>query len=140
MQQFIVPQFIDIEPKIIGSITPRQFILIMVGMGLLFVAYKTADMALFVVEAVLILMVIGILAFAKVNGRPFHYFMLNVVQTLKKPKIRVWAKQVLPEKVIKGKKVKKEKIELVPRKQLSRSRLSDISLLVNTGGMYREEE
>ena len=27
MQQFVVPQFIDVEDKIIGSITVRQFII-----------------------------------------------------------------------------------------------------------------
>ncbi|KKS92044.1 MAG: hypothetical protein UV69_C0039G0006, partial [Parcubacteria group bacterium GW2011_GWE2_43_12] len=31
MQQFVVPQFIDVEDKIIGPITVRQFIIIMVG-------------------------------------------------------------------------------------------------------------
>jgi hypothetical protein len=144
MQQFVVPQFIDIEPKIIGPITARQFVLIMIGMGLMFLAYKTADIALFVMEAILILLIVGTFAFVKINGRPFHFFMLNVIQTFKKPKIRVWAKQVLPEKVIKGKKIKGEKAEAVrppvPPKKLPRARLSDLSLLVNTGGVYREEE
>ena len=144
MQQFVVPQFIDIEPKIIGPITARQFILIMVGMGLMFLAYKTADLTLFVMEAILIILVVGTFAFVKINGRPFHFFMLNVIQTFKKPKIRVWAKQVLPEKVIKGKKIKGEKAEAVrppvPPKKLPRARLSDLALLVNTGGVYREED
>ena len=49
MQQFTVPQFIDVEDKILGPISVRQF-LIMLGGGLFaFVAYKVADFALFIV-------------------------------------------------------------------------------------------
>ena len=37
MQQFTVPQFIDVEPKIIGPITTRQFLIFLAaGLMLLF--------------------------------------------------------------------------------------------------------
>ena len=38
MQMFTVPQFIDVEDKIIGPITTRQFIICLVGLGLLVLA------------------------------------------------------------------------------------------------------
>ena len=142
--QFVVPQFIDVEPKIIGPITPRQFIISIIGLGMMFLAYKLADFTLFVIEAVFIFIIAGTIAFLRVNGQPFHYFFLNIVQMIKKPNLRVWKKQILEEKIIVGKKVKgadkydqKEKMIISKKKkELTHSRLSDLSLLVNTGGAY----
>jgi len=138
--QFVVPQFIEIEPKIIGPITPRQFILLIFAGGTTFVCYKIFDFYVFVLVFVfLIVPFFGSFTFVKINGRPFHYFVLNFVQTIKKPKIRVWKKEIIPEKefVLKEKEKKAPPTEI--RKPLPRGRLSDLSILVDTGGMAREE-
>ena len=90
--QFRVPQFIEIEDKIIGPITVRQFIIILVGAGVAFVAYKLSDFALFVTELIFILAVTFGFAFIKVNGRPVHYLLLNIFQTSKRPTLRIWNK------------------------------------------------
>lgn len=137
--QFVVPQFIDIEPKVFGPITPRQFIILIVTGGLIFVAYKLSDFSLFILEAVVLFAIGGTLAFLKVNGRPIHYFLLNLIQTLKKPNLRIWRKEFILEKELKIKEKKEVGPIIAPRKPLPISRLSEISLLVDTGGTYREE-
>ncbi len=141
--QFIVPQFIDIETKIIGPITPRQFIILIVTGGLIFVCYKLSDFGLFIIETILLIIVGGILAFFKVNGRPIHYFLLNLFQTVKKPGVRVWCKEsirIIEKSFRERKEGKKEGEIIVPRKPLSSSHLSQAALLVDTGGSYQEEE
>jgi len=137
--RFIVPQFIDIEPKIMGPVSLRQFLILLATGGLIFVCYKLADFTLFVIEAVVLFALGGTFAFLKVNGQPVHYFLLNFLQSAKKPKLRVWNKEgqkvkevILPEKA-------KEKEEEIIRPPLSSKRLSEISLIVDTGGAYREE-
>jgi len=138
--QFIVPQFIDVEAKIIGPITPKQFIVLIVTFGLIFISYKLADFTLFIIEAIFILGVGVTLAFVKVNNQPVYYFLLSLIQVFKKPNIRVWKREKM---VILEKKVKKKKGEteeaITPRQVLSSSKLSEISLLVDTGGRYEEE-
>ena len=47
MEQITVPQFLDVEDRIIGPITVRQFVILLVGSGLIFAAYKLSDFALF---------------------------------------------------------------------------------------------
>lgn len=137
--QFVVPQFIDIEPKIFGPITARQFIILIITGGLIFAAYKACDFSLFLIIGVILFASGGTLAFMKINGRPIHYFFLNIFQTAKKPKLRIWRKEFILEKELKI----KEKVEVppvkAPRKPLPTTRLSEISLLVDTGGIYREE-
>ncbi len=141
MEQFLVPQFIEVEPKIIGFITARQFIICLVGAGFLFLAYKLADFSLFILLGIIIVIITFLFAFIPINGRPFHYFLLNLIQTLKKPSLRVWYKEKEKEKELKPKEEKKEIIRAVePKRQLPPSRLSELSLIVDTGGSYREEK
>lgn len=142
MQQFVVPQFIDVEDKIIGPITVRQFIIILVGAGFIFVAYKLADFALFLLEMVAILAITFGFAFIKINGRPVHYFLLNVFQTSKRPKLRVWQK-LLSRAELKG-YIKTKIPELPPqikkKNKVRASRLAELSLIVDTGGIYQGEK
>jgi len=138
--QFVVPQFIDVEAKIIGPISPKQFIVLIITCGLIFISYKLADFTLFIIEAIFIFGAGVTLAFLKVNNQPVYYFLLSLIQVFKKPNIRVWKreKMVVLERKVKKKKEKAEEA-IIPRQILSSSKLSEISLLVNTGGRYEEE-
>ena len=49
MEQFTVPQFIDVEDKVIGPITVRQFIILLFGGGFIFIAYRLSDFVLFLI-------------------------------------------------------------------------------------------
>lgn len=142
MDQYVVPQFIEVEAKVFGPITARQFIICIIGGGFIFLAYKLADFTLFILEGLIIFIITGFFAFVKINGRPFHYFLLNLIQTFQRPSLRVWQKEVKSQKLkVKSKEEKKgEEVEekVKSRKQLSPSRLSDLSLVVDTGGAYRE--
>ena len=139
--QFVVPQFIDVEPKILGPLTPRQLIILIVTFGLGFVCYKSADFTLFIFEAIVLLMAGGGLAFGKVNHRSVSLFLFDVSTNIKKPKLRVWHKEYssIPEKELKVKEKLQPEITDTRRKSLYRSKLSQIALLVDTGGRYEDE-
>lgn len=141
--QFVVPQFIDVEDKIIGPITTRQFIMGVVVLLLLFLAYRLADITLFILEAVLLVGLYVLVAFIKVNGRPSYYFFLNMVRSIKRPQLRVWDKEpfiFVPAAVKTEPSAEEGASAPVRRKQLAEGRLSSLALLVDTGGKYRPEE
>ncbi|MFA5318580.1 MAG: PrgI family protein [Patescibacteria group bacterium] len=140
MQQFNVPQFIDVEDKVLGPITVRQFVIILVCGLLSAAAYKLADFALFLTLTIFIFGIGGIIAFLKINGRPFHYFILNVIQTFKKPKLRIWNNQLskTSEELKEDPEIEIEKITKVEKKPLyPKSKLAEVSLIVDTGGSYQ---
>ena len=141
-QQFVVPQFIDVEDKIFGPITTRQFLILLVTGLLLFIAFKLADITLFIVITLLLGGSALVIAFVKVNGQAFHYFILNIFQTLKKPGLRVWSKSFTKEDLEYLRKLGMEEIvEQVPKKEIaSHRKIRDLSLIVNTGGFYKGEE
>ncbi|OGY42131.1 MAG: hypothetical protein A2Y67_01965 [Candidatus Buchananbacteria bacterium RBG_13_39_9] len=135
--QFLVPQFIDVESKIIGSVTTRQFLIMMVVGMIDYILYKLLYFNTFIVVAVLLTGIFSIFAFVKINGMPFHYFFLNFVQTMRKPWIRIWTKEPLAAlPPLEKPEIRKEFIAKPP---LATSKLSSLTLIVNTGGAYREE-
>lgn len=138
MDQFLVPQFIDVEDKVIGPITVRQFIIMLVVGLLIFITYKLADFTLFLFLGITEFAVGGTLAFLRINGQPFHFFLLNVLETWRSPHRRVW------NKTLKDVELRVYMAETPPpppevhvhKQMISRSRLKEISLIVDTGGVY----
>ena len=142
MQQFTIPQFIDVEDKIIGPITTRQFIIMLSGFALIGICYKIFDFSAFMVVGLLILIISGIFSFAKINGRPFHLFILNLIQTLKKPGLRVWNHTIGKSEHEYNETETKEFKEalLPPTKHYAKSRLAELALIVDTRGAYKGGE
>ena len=141
MHQFTVPQFIDVEDKIIGPITVRQFIILIVGGLVIFLEFKLSDMVLFILLAAPTTAVFSTVAFLKVNGIPFHYFLLNIFETFKKPNLRVWQREIELKRTLEKSREKAAAPQVVAsKKPLTASRLSDISLIIDTGGIYEGEE
>ena len=82
-----------------------------------------------------------IFAFVRINGRPIHYFLLNFIQTLKRPMMRVWSKAAYVAGLSETKsEIKEKKILKIEKQTISGSRLQDLSLVINTGGVYQPEE
>jgi len=143
MQQFTIPQFIDVEDKIIGPVTTRQFVIMLSGFLLIAICYKIFDFSLFLTVAITIFIISGIFAFIKINGRPFHLFVLNITQTIKRPGLRVWNKSILltEDSYKQGESDIIEKSAVSPPKMYpTTSRLAELSLIVDTQGVYQGEE
>lgn len=141
-QQFVVPQFIDVEDKIFGPITTRQFLILLVAGIIIFIVFKLADTALFILLTLLIGGTALIFAFVKINGQTFHYFLLNIIESVRKPQLRAWKKSFTSEELDYLRKrgivevMKKE----VPKARPTENRVRDLALIVNTGGFYRPDE
>ena len=139
MQQFTVPQFIDVEPKIIGPITTRQFLIFLGAALMIFLCYKLFDFTGFVLTSVFILAASGVFAFLKINGRPFHFFILNLIQTIKRPSLRIWNHKAVSLEKKEEKQIKYENV-LPPDKYFAKKRLAELSLIVDTKGRYKGED
>lgn len=90
---FQVPQFIEIEDKIFGPFTFKQFVYLAGGAGAAFIewVYLPKFMAIF-----FILPTIGLalaLAFYKVNNRPFILVLESALRYVAGHKLYIWQKQ-----------------------------------------------
>ncbi len=142
--KYIVPQFIENEDKILGPITVRQFILGLVSVFIIFIEYKVFTFGPFIAAAIFTAGIGGVFGFMKVNGQPFHIFFLNFVQTISQPSLRVWDKHQTDAElrlIIKPQTIAEPEEEKPRRKpRPGSSHLRDLSLTVNTGGVYEVEE
>lgn len=142
--KYIVPQFIDNENKILGPITVRQFMIVLVSALLIFILYSIFPFYIFIVPAVLIAGLAATFAFVKINGQPFHLFAVNVLQTQMRPKIRVWNKEKNDAEIrayIRDGAPKETSQAMAPAKlRPDSTKLRDLTLIVNTGGVYNPDD
>ncbi len=141
MQQFVVPQFIEVEDKIFGPITIRQFIILLAAGLVIFLAYRYADFGLFLAITVFAGGVAVIFSFARPNGQAFHYFLLNIIQSFRKPNLRVWCKYYSKKELNYLRKEEEVEVsEFIEVKKIKSDHIRDLSLVVNTGGFYNPDE
>ncbi|OGZ32113.1 MAG: hypothetical protein A3I88_01880 [Candidatus Portnoybacteria bacterium RIFCSPLOWO2_12_FULL_39_9] len=91
--QFNIPQFIEVEDKIIGPLTLKQFLFLAAGGAILFIAWFFLKLWAFLVLAIPIGLIAVVLAFYRVNGRPFIAFIGSLIGYLTKPRLYIWRKK-----------------------------------------------
>ena len=88
--RFEVPQFIEIEDKIFGPFTWRQFLYLSGGVGMATVMLFTLPIIFFILLGIPLALLAGALAFYPVNNRPFSYFLEAVVNYLTSQRLYLW--------------------------------------------------
>ncbi len=91
--RFEVPQFIEVEDKIVGPLTWKQFVYLAGGAGILVALYLYLPFFLFALFGLPIGALSGFLAFHRVNNRPFSIFLESAVNYFRKSKLYLWRKE-----------------------------------------------
>lgn len=94
--RFQVPQFIEIEDKIFGPLTFKQFIYVAGGVGLTVVLFLFLPIFLAIIIALPIILFSAALAFYKVNGKPFVNVVEAFVKYMFTNKLYLWKKEERP--------------------------------------------
>ena len=136
--QFKVPQNIDLEDKIIGPLTLIQFVYLMAGGMIIYIAYSTLSTGLFLVIAIPVGLISLALTFLKVQDQPFSHFVSSLALYVVKPRKRVWRK--LPEmetseSIIKNDAAKKDEKKIYKGKTISQTNLEELSYVLDTRGL-----
>ena len=139
MQQFTVPQFIDVENKIIGPLTVRQFMIMLGAAVIIGLSYKLFDFTLFLTVTVATVIIAALFSFVKINGRPFHLFMLNAIQTWRRPGLRVWNNRLMAPEIGEQSVAIRAEAPAAAPKLYKKSRLAELALVVDTKGRYKGE-
>lgn len=128
--KFQVPQFIEVEDKIFGPLTIKQFVYLAGGGGLSIVIYLFSPS--FFIGALLIAPVVGFslaLAFLKVNNRNFIIVLENAFMYVINPKLYIWKNEPKPP-VSAKESVPESAPAFIPK--LSNSKLKDLTWSLDT--------
>lgn len=124
--QFQVPQFIEVEDKIFGPLTFKQFLYLVGGGGLSLIAYLFLPLFLAFFVIIPVMALSAALSFYKVHNKPF----INVIEaafyyTLRN-KLYIWKKE---ERLPEARTIKKEEdiVSSLLAPKLSDSKLKDLA-------------
>ena len=88
--RYQVPQFIEMEDKIVGPFTFKQFIYLASVPAICYVLNFFVEVAYVILVGVIFFPVAVMLAFSKVNGKPFMEFVKSLLKFIRRPQAYVW--------------------------------------------------
>ncbi len=135
--RYQVPQFTDVEDKIIGPFTFKQFIYLGGSVGIIVVLFSLLPKFLAIFFAVPVAVLGGLLAFYRVNNQPFIRVVESYLKYVITSKLYLWKHEEKNAKQLASKPIDPS---LVPK--LSESKLHDLmwNLDVKQNGNPTTEE
>ncbi len=91
--RFQVPQFTNIEDKVIGPFTLKQFLMYVVAVMVLVPVYIYSDLSLFITIALPVLGVAAVFAHLKIYGKPFGQVVMAAVTYASKGQLYIWRRR-----------------------------------------------
>lgn len=134
-----MPQFIDIEDKIFGPLTFKQFVYLLGGAGGSYVLWVLLPKT---IALLFILPVAGLalaLAFYKINNKSFMYVLESFFRFASGTRLYIWKpRKNASKKKVQAVEEKKEELSRIPK--LTESRLEDISWSLDILDMDQTDE
>lgn len=113
--QFKVPQNIEMEDKIVGPLTLKQFVYLLCGGIIIYLSYLYFPLLAFVLIAIAVGLLVMALAFIKINDRPFINFLGSFLSFTFSSKKRTWQREQNPPHVVITKSASKEQNRTVKK-------------------------
>ena len=128
--QFAVPQFTDVEDKLIGPLTLKQFLFLLATGGIVLFFYSLLRFSVFFFLFALPTAGLGVgLTFAKFNGRPLFGYLTAFISFVSKPQARIF-KREQPSVIITTQKAKPVAVNTEPIEP-AESRLKKLAYLLD---------
>ncbi len=88
--RYQVPQFVDIEDKIIGPLTLKQFLIYVASVMLLVPVYLVSDLSLFITIAVPVLAIAALFAHFRLHGRSLFTIIGHASNFMARGQVFIW--------------------------------------------------
>jgi hypothetical protein len=128
--RYQTPQFIDIEDKLFGPFTVKQFIYLAGGAGLVFLLYRFLPLFIAIIPMVVVVGFVLALAFWKVNGKPFIIVLEAAVRFYIGEKLYLWRK--VPSRQSSKQAAQKTSEAALAMPKLSEGKLRDLTWTLDT--------
>jgi hypothetical protein len=92
--QFKVPQFIDVEDKLFGNFTFRQFAYLVGGGGMIFVIYRLLPLWIGIFLILPVAALTALLVFYRINNKPFIYYLQAALNYAVSSKLYIWKQRL----------------------------------------------
>ncbi len=123
--EYQVPQFIEVEDKIFGPFTLKQFVYVAGGIGLCAISVLYVPMPFGIVLAIPLAAFSAALAFYKVNNKSFVEVLESGFKFYTNNRLYLWKRE--PKSSVAGPAAASAAPERAPLQNISRSRLHDLA-------------
>ena len=127
--QFQVPQFIEVEDKIFGPLTLKQFLYIAGGVGVCLMLFAILPLVFVIMLGIPVMGFAAALAFYEINGRPFIVALEHAFGYILGSKLYLW-KQRQPQTPKATAAIPTTQAQM-PVPKLSESKLKDLAWSLN---------
>jgi hypothetical protein len=128
---FNVPQFIEIEDKIVGPFTAKQLGWMGAGGVILLILWNLLDTSAFIIAAIIDCAIFGALAFYRPYGQPLIRFILSSLHFTFRPQVYVWKRNYDNMSSIAKQKKPISKEKIFQKKTLDDQKLKEISKILD---------
>lgn len=143
--QYQVPQFVDVEDKIFGPLTAKQFLMFV--MAFLIIGglwYTPLPKQVTIILAVPIIIFTLLLAFYKVNGRTFVWYLYAILHFFVTGKRFLWDRRGDAVRIRMGSADMTEKTTLrrggAGEKPVNENRIQSLARILDTAGRVVDED
>jgi len=129
--QYSIPQFIDVEDKVVGPLTGKQTIYLLIGGGILLLVFSLFNVLFFFITMLFVAPVTLAFAFWKPKSITVARWLSNIADFYTTPHLYIWRRE--PEGfMIKARSQKKSSSEKIPSKSVSRNRIRELAWVLDT--------
>ncbi|MBI4127522.1 MAG: PrgI family protein [Parcubacteria group bacterium] len=132
-ERYSLPQYIDVEDKIIGPLTLRQFLYLLTGGIIMFLVNGIFTLPGVIIIGFVVVPLAVAFAFYKPDGRQFSEWLLALLNFSLNPRLRLWAREPYKPPIKISIPVKEE--ETPVKEEISESRLSRLAEILDLAAL-----
>jgi hypothetical protein len=135
--RFSVPQFIDVEDKIVGPLTLKQAIYTVGSVGLAVGLYIKMGIFWAIIFGLPVLFLAFLLAFVKIHGQPFIHVLYSATFYMIKNKLYLWKKTSKENIQTNTNKIQKQTIKPTSVR-VTQSKLKELAWTLDTKDSFKK--
>lgn len=128
--QYNIPQFIDVEDKIVGPFTAKQTLYLIVGGGILMIVFSFFDFMFFALMFLFVVPATLAFAFWKPKGATVARWVSNIINFYTAPHLYIWRRE--PESIMFKKTQRKSSKQETEKKHISKNRIKELAWILDT--------
>jgi len=126
---FNVPQFLDIEDKIVGPLTAKQLGWLALGGVVILALFNYLDNQALILASLIVGVIFGGLAFYRPYNQPLVTFISSSIYFVLRPKVYIWRR--FSDNIKRAAKISQKKSEKIIEKKKDRQRIESISSILD---------
>jgi hypothetical protein len=128
--QYSVPQFIDVEDKVVGPFTGKQALFLILGFGILLIMFTFLQFFIFIVLAIPVIVITLAFAFWKPKGFTVLQWAGNIINFYTTAHLYIWRRE--PDSRMFKQTQRKQATKEVQAIPVSRNRIKELAWLLDT--------